>query len=114
MRQLLATKLELIRARILNDADITKDLEMYIPLRGAYRIQDATTFDLDTRIEQFKSEPKRVLLLMSEMGGGKSTFARFLQRKMWSEYKFGDTIPLFLLTYLILIILSLPLHPYCG
>lgn len=93
--QSVTAKLDLVRDLVLNDADIALELAMYIPVRGAYRIQDSTTFDLDARVEEFKREPQQVLLLIGDAGGGKTTFNRYLEKKMWEAYKPGDPIPLF-------------------
>lgn len=95
--QSVTAKLALIRERVLSDPEQNADLAIYIPLRGAKFIQDSSTFDLDMRIEQFKNDPHLVMLLMGDSGSGKSLFIRFLEKKMWGEYKPGGFVPIVVL-----------------
>lgn len=90
-------KLDKLRSQILQDVNIEQELATYIPVSGAYRITDTTTFDLESKVQEFlSSEQKKVFLLLGSAGGGKSTFNRYLEKRLWGEYQEGGAIPLFI------------------
>lgn len=90
------SKLEDLKKKMLENKEIEKELEIYIPVRGAYRIQDPESFDLETKAREILKSDKKLLLLLGNAGGGKSTFNLFLARKLWKEHKTSDRIPLFI------------------
>jgi hypothetical protein len=89
-------KLAVLRQKVLSDKYVEGELSTYIPVQGAYRIQDQNQFDLETEIHTFLSGEKTLLLLLGSAGGGKSTFNRYMERKLWDAYQPGDSIPLFI------------------
>lgn len=93
----IAKKLQLLRKRILEDEDIQDELKQYIPVQGAYHIQDGKTFDLETKLQEIFSGDKKLILLIGNAGGGKSTFNRYIEHKLWEAYQPGDPIPLFVI-----------------
>lgn len=87
-------KLVGLRQRILNDENLVQELATYIPVRGAYRITDAESFDLEEKAQDFfVNSPRKVLLLLGNSGGGKSTFNRYYERELWQNYKPGSPVP---------------------
>ncbi len=89
-------KIMQLRQRVLNDQDTKEELASYIPARGAHRITDAHTFDMEQEVENYLKSDKKVLLIIGSAGGGKSTFNRFLAYQLWSKFKLGDPIPFFI------------------
>lgn len=95
--QAIAAKLQKLRESTLKNKAIQEELALYIPVSGTYRPQDTDTFDLEARVQEYLKEgPQKVLLLMGKAGGGKSTFNRYLERRLWESYKPSDPIPLFI------------------
>ncbi len=88
-------KCELLCARVLSDQNIKDELATYIPVRGAYRITDDQTFDMEDKAREFIRSDKRKMLLIGNAGGGKSTFNRYLLTQLWKEYQPGGIIPIF-------------------
>lgn len=88
-------KCAMLRERILADQDIKDELATYIPIRGAYRITDDESFDMEEKAREFIKSQRRKLLLIGNAGGGKSTFNRYLLTQLWKEYQSGGVIPVF-------------------
>ncbi len=55
-----------------------------------------TLFELTPKVNEFLSSDKKVLLLLGDSGAGKSTFNRRLETDLWTNYKKGERIPLFI------------------
>ena len=53
----------------------------YIKLRGKKKKSvDSKSFDVNQKVERFLKSNKKVLLLTSEIGGGKSVFVENLEK----------------------------------
>ncbi|KAF9438218.1 hypothetical protein BGZ76_009145 [Entomortierella beljakovae] len=52
--------------------------------------------DLTSVAQEFLKSDKKVFLVLGSSGSGKSTFNRALENSLWSEYKKGGRIPLFI------------------
>lgn len=93
----LMAKIKQRQTAVLEDKALQKDLEIYIPVRGAYyRSQERDAFDLEIRVQEFLQSSQRVLLLLGTAGSGKSTFNRFIEKRLWQDYEPGKRIPLFI------------------
>ncbi len=89
-------RVERLRQKILNDENLTTDLENYIPARCAPPTALQKTQDLEQAAIEFIASNKSVFLLVGNAGSGKSTFNHYLEKKLWEKYKPGDAIPLFI------------------
>ncbi|KAF9129678.1 hypothetical protein BGW39_003904 [Mortierella sp. 14UC] len=69
---------------------------LYIPPQAKLTLQASndTLFPLMKHAQDFLSNPGRVLLLLGDSGGGKSTFNLQLERTLWQNYERGGVIPL--------------------
>lgn len=90
-------KISALRLQILNDKDLLQELATYIPVRGATRVTDTDTFDLEEKMRDFfVNSQRKVLLLLGNSGGGKSTFNRYFERVLWQQYQPGQPVPIFI------------------
>jgi hypothetical protein len=89
-------QIQILRERVITDEEIAAELATYIPVSGAYRIEDKARFDVETKMHEFFRSDRSVMLLMGNSGSGKSTFGHYLERKLWKEYTPGKPIPLFI------------------
>jgi WD40 repeat protein/uncharacterized protein YjbI with pentapeptide repeats len=80
-------KLLKLRTAILNDPSARSETHYYIPSNGKpVWGNDNATSPLAEWIEhEFLLSDKRVLLLQGQAGAGKSTFTRYLLRKLWQD-----------------------------
>ncbi|KAG0198231.1 hypothetical protein BGX33_012490, partial [Mortierella sp. NVP41] len=71
-------------------------IEVYIPLQAKASLQepDDKLFPLKDKVQEFLLSPRKVLLLLGDSGGGKSTFLRELEHDLWRKYSVGRRIPL--------------------
>ncbi|KAG0344979.1 hypothetical protein BGZ54_005698, partial [Gamsiella multidivaricata] len=72
---------------------------VYIPPQAKANLQapDDKLFDLTKEVEGFLSSDRKVMLLLGDSGGGKSTFNRQLECDLWDAYKKKEgRIPLFI------------------
>ncbi|KAF9113975.1 hypothetical protein BGW39_003543, partial [Mortierella sp. 14UC] len=53
-------------------------------------------FLLMDKVQSFLSDERQVMLILGDSGAGKSTFNHHLEYQLWSEYKRGGDIPLFI------------------
>ncbi|KAG9063917.1 hypothetical protein KI688_004031 [Linnemannia hyalina] len=58
--------------------------------------RDDALFPLLEKVEEFLTSERRVMLVLGDSGIGKSTFSRHLERQLWTGYKQGDPIPLYI------------------
>ncbi len=89
-------------AEELEEVDEVKDaLAMYVAPQCKLSAAATEQFDLESKVDEFLVSEKKVLLLLGEAGSGKSTFNRYLARRLWEEYKKTEhskdrPIPLFI------------------
>jgi hypothetical protein len=69
---------------------------VYIPPMGKTKMSSHESFDLKLKVNEFLQSDKKVLLILGSSGAGKSTFNRILEADLWSNYRSGDRIPLFI------------------
>ncbi|KAG0343928.1 hypothetical protein BG005_002117, partial [Podila minutissima] len=71
---------------------------VYIPPQAKANLQasDKNTSPLMEKVKQFLDSDQQVFLVLGDSGAGKSTFNRYLEHKLWKEYKQGGRIPLFI------------------
>ncbi|KAF9122094.1 hypothetical protein BGW39_010048, partial [Mortierella sp. 14UC] len=99
----------LARAQAVLDVDLdlhrlrTQRLEshnrtVYIPpqAKPTAHSSDDTLFPLMERALEFLESDRQVLLLLGESGAGKSMFNLELEHTLWTNYKSGGSIPLFI------------------
>ncbi len=82
------------------DREIKDAMANYVSLEGML-LHDSTRFDLESKVQDFLSSDKKVLLLLGEAGSGKSTFNRQLALNLWQKYiqtnaVRGSPIPVFI------------------
>ncbi|KAH7044123.1 hypothetical protein BKA57DRAFT_494929, partial [Linnemannia elongata] len=70
----------------------------YVPLRAKSTLLDSDegSFLLKKKAKEFLESDRRVLLLLGDSGSGKSTSLRQLHQELWTNYKPGDRIPLYI------------------
>ncbi len=66
--------------------EIQDGLAMYIALQGKLTAEATEHFDLEGKVNEFLDSDQKVLLLLGEGGSGKSTFNRYLARRLWKDY----------------------------
>ncbi|KAG0061810.1 hypothetical protein BGZ89_011155, partial [Linnemannia elongata] len=83
-----------LRMQRLNDAK----LPIYIsPMaKASLQSQDNEVFPLMDKMQEFLTSNRRVMLILGDSGAGKSTFNKHLEHRLWTEYKHGGPIPLFI------------------
>ncbi|KAF9338897.1 hypothetical protein BGZ91_007637 [Linnemannia elongata] len=86
-------QLEDLRLEILSGLFVS-----YVPLRAKPTLlgSDEDSFLLKKKAKEFLESDRRVLLLLGDSGSGKSTSLRQLHRELWTNYKPGDRIPLYI------------------
>ncbi|KAG0291715.1 WD_REPEATS_REGION domain-containing protein [Linnemannia gamsii] len=73
-------------------------LQIYIsPMAKAnLRAPDDELFPLMENVQEFLASDRQVMLILGDLGSGKSTFSRRLEHLLCTEYKRGGPIPLFI------------------
>ncbi|KAG9067036.1 hypothetical protein KI688_012948 [Linnemannia hyalina] len=73
-------------------------LSIYIsPMAKAnLQAQDNEAFPLMEKMQEFLASDRQVMLILGDSGAGKSTFNKHLEHRLWTEYKRGGPIPLFI------------------
>ena len=96
----LKDKLRHIQKSVLTDKHLNTELEVYVQTRGKYDTStEEKTLDIEKEVNNFfesKDEEDKVLILEGDSGGGKSTFMRYMYRKLWKEYNENKPIPIML------------------
>ncbi|KAG9067027.1 hypothetical protein KI688_012939 [Linnemannia hyalina] len=63
--------------------------------KASLQAQDNEVFPLMENMQEFLSSSRQVMLILGDSGVGKSTFNKYLEHRLWTEYKRGGSIPLF-------------------
>ncbi|KAG9070354.1 hypothetical protein KI688_009691 [Linnemannia hyalina] len=73
-------------------------LSLYIQsfAKTSLRAKDEDTFPLLEKVQEFLASEHQVMLILGDSGSGKSTFNRHLEHRLWTDYKQGGPIPLFI------------------
>ncbi|KAF9544040.1 hypothetical protein EC957_012425 [Mortierella hygrophila] len=73
-------------------------LSLYIQpfAKASLRAKDEDTFPLLEKVQEFLASERQVILILGDSGSGKSTFNRHLEHQLWTDYKQGGPIPLFI------------------
>jgi predicted NACHT family NTPase len=71
---------------------------VYIPpmAKPSLKAKDDDLFPLMEKMQDFLASKRQVMLVLGDSGAGKSTFNHHLERRLWTDYKPGDPIPLFI------------------
>ncbi|KAF9090389.1 hypothetical protein BGX23_005996 [Mortierella sp. AD031] len=71
---------------------------VYIPpsAKPDLTAKDSDIFPLMEKVDQFLAGNREVMLILGDSGSGKSTFNRYLEHRLWTAYKQGGPIPLFI------------------
>ncbi|KAF9151492.1 hypothetical protein BG015_006591 [Linnemannia schmuckeri] len=71
---------------------------VYIPpmAKPSLKAKDDDLFLLMEKMQEFLASDRQVMLILGDSGAGKSTFNRHLEHCLWTEYKAGNPIPLFI------------------
>ncbi|KAF9544039.1 WD_REPEATS_REGION domain-containing protein [Mortierella hygrophila] len=73
-------------------------LSLYIQpfAKASLGAKDEDTFPLLEKVLEFLASERQVMLILGDSGSGKSTFNRHLEHQLWTDYKQGGRIPLFI------------------
>ncbi|KAF9540559.1 hypothetical protein EC957_003997 [Mortierella hygrophila] len=71
---------------------------VYIPplAKPGLKAKDDDLFSLMKEVQRFLASKRQVMLVLGDSGSGKSTFNRHLEHRLWTDYKQGDPIPLYI------------------
>ncbi|KAG9064885.1 hypothetical protein KI688_003147 [Linnemannia hyalina] len=71
---------------------------VYVPPMAKANLQghDNIFFSLMDKARKFLASNRQVMLILGDSGAGKSTFNRHLEHYLWTNYKNGDPVPLFI------------------
>ncbi|KAG0273475.1 hypothetical protein BGZ95_010716 [Linnemannia exigua] len=75
------------------------DMSVYIPPMAKANLQapdDHGLFSLMDKVQDFLTSSSKVMLILGDSGSGKSTYNRYLERRLWIDHKYGYPIPLFI------------------
>ncbi|KAK5814778.1 WD40-repeat-containing domain protein [Linnemannia elongata] len=74
------------------------NLPIYISHMAKDNLQarDNDALPLMDKLQEFLASDRQVMLILGDSGAGKSTFNKYLERQLWTEYKRGGPIPLFI------------------
>ncbi|KAG0271483.1 hypothetical protein BGZ95_000701 [Linnemannia exigua] len=86
-------RLKMLRLR---EHDVFQQSVYITPLaKPTLESSDRDVFPLMDKVKEFLQSDRNVLLLLADLGVGKTSFLRHLERTLWEDYKEGDSIPLF-------------------
>ncbi|KAF9144377.1 hypothetical protein BG015_000131, partial [Linnemannia schmuckeri] len=71
---------------------------VYIPplAKPGLKAKDDDLFPLLEKVVEFLGSKRQVMLVLGDSGAGKSTFNRHLEHRLWTDYKLGKPIPLYI------------------
>ncbi|KAF9147881.1 hypothetical protein BG015_010415 [Linnemannia schmuckeri] len=71
---------------------------VFIPplAKPGLKAKDNDLFPLLEKVLEFLVSERQVMLVLGDSGSGKSTFNRHLEHRLWTDYKQGGPIPLFI------------------
>ncbi|OAQ28202.1 WD40 repeat-like protein [Linnemannia elongata AG-77] len=71
---------------------------VYIPplAKPSLKAKDEDAFPLLEKVLEFLASERQVMLVLGDSGSGKSIFNRHLEHRLWTDYKQGGSIPLFI------------------
>ncbi|KAG9063893.1 hypothetical protein KI688_004007 [Linnemannia hyalina] len=71
---------------------------VYIPplAKPGLKAKDDDLFSLMKEVQRFLASERQVMLVLGDSGSGKSTFNRHLEYRLWTDYKQGGPIPLYI------------------
>jgi uncharacterized protein YjbI with pentapeptide repeats len=87
-------KLRDLKEQVLSNVYLTEELSLYVPVEARLNIGAPDSFDLLTKVEDFLVSSKEVLLILGEAGQGKSTFNRFIYKRLWEKWTSHEAVPL--------------------
>jgi WD40 repeat protein len=64
--------------------------------KPSLRVKDDDLSDLMEKTQEFLASERQVMLVLGDSGTGKSTFNHHLEHRLWTDYKPGNPIPLFI------------------
>ncbi|KAK3804786.1 MAG: hypothetical protein JOS17DRAFT_826011 [Linnemannia elongata] len=64
--------------------------------KPSLKAKDEDVFPLLEKVLEFLASERQVMLVLGDSGSGKSTFNRHLEDRLWTSYKQGGPIPLFI------------------
>ncbi|KAG9063950.1 hypothetical protein KI688_004064 [Linnemannia hyalina] len=64
--------------------------------KPSLKAKDEDVFPLLEKVLEFLASQRQVMLVLGDSGSGKSTFNRHLEHRLWTDYKQGGPIPLFI------------------
>ncbi|KAF9112031.1 hypothetical protein BGX30_007395, partial [Mortierella sp. GBA39] len=64
--------------------------------KPSLKAKDEDVFPLLEKVLGFLASERQVMLVLGDSGSGKSTFNRHLEHRLWTDYKQGGPIPLFI------------------
>ncbi|KAF9537274.1 hypothetical protein EC957_008518 [Mortierella hygrophila] len=64
--------------------------------KPSLKAKDEDAFPLLEKVLEFLASERQVMLILGDSGSGKSTFNRHLEHRLWTDYKQGGPIPLFI------------------
>ncbi|KAH7038667.1 WD40-repeat-containing domain protein [Linnemannia elongata] len=73
-------------------------LSVYIPpmAKADLKAGGDNLSPLMNKVQEFLDSTRQVMLILGDSGAGKSAFNRYLERKLWTEYRENGRIPLFI------------------
>ncbi|OAQ35070.1 hypothetical protein K457DRAFT_647983 [Linnemannia elongata AG-77] len=83
-----------LRLQRLNDAKLFNYISPMA--KASLQSQDNEVFPLMDKMQEFLSSNRQVMLILGDSGAGKSTFNKHLEHRLWTKYKRGGCIPLFI------------------
>ncbi|KAK5814761.1 WD40-repeat-containing domain protein [Linnemannia elongata] len=83
-----------LRMQRLNDAK--QSIYISPMAKASLQSQDNEAFPLMEKVQEFLTSDRLVMLILGDSGAGKSTFNKHLEHRLWTEYKRGGPIPLFI------------------
>ncbi|KAK5829466.1 hypothetical protein F5H01DRAFT_18818 [Linnemannia elongata] len=87
---------ELYKLQMQRLKDAKLSIYIYPMAKASLQAQDNEVFPLMDKMQEFLASDRQVMLILGDSGAGKSTFNKHLEYRLWTEYKRGGPIPLFI------------------